>query len=269
MKQATLADGSTIYCLSRPEALALDGHIAGYFQHGIDARPGDIVVDVGANIGLFAMRVLQRTQGQARVFGFEPVPPIFSVLKKNTAQFSSAFEGINEAVGAAEGLLSLTYFPRSPSLSTAHVNVWQTSPGGLASAVEGSMEKPPPGYEAIARLMPAWSKSLVARYLTGKKESFSCPMTTLSAFMARRGLPKIDLLKIDVEGAEHHVFEGIHEADWPRIGAVVAEVHDVEGRLSAVQSLLRRHGLTKQTVEIEPGFQRTHLRNLYATRARA
>ena len=42
-------------------------------------------------------------------------------------------------------------------------------------------------------------------------------MTTVSALMAQHDLDRIDLLKIDVEGAELDVLRGIRPEDWPRI----------------------------------------------------
>ncbi|HEY6310344.1 MAG TPA: hypothetical protein VIY52_05990 [Streptosporangiaceae bacterium] len=50
------------------------------------------------------------------------------------------------------------------------------------------------------------------------------------------------LLKIDVERAELDVLTGISEADWPRIGGVIAGVHDLGGRLETVRQMLVRHG---------------------------
>ncbi len=262
----TLADGLEVYCLRRPETLALDGQIEGYFRHGISVKKGDVVLDVGANIGLFALRALKRAQGEARIFSFEPVPPIFSVLKQNAARVHPYVEAVNEALGMTGGNLSVTYFPRSPSLSSAHSHLWDSSPGGLAQAVKRAMETPPPGYEKIGRLLPAWSKSLIANFIVGKKAVFECPMSTISSFIARRELAHIDVLKVDVEGAEHEVLKGIQDEDWHRIRSLVVEVHDVDGRLETLRTLLSARGLSQQAVEVEPGFSGTHLVNLYATR---
>ena len=60
MSHTSLADGTRIHCLRRSEALVLDQHVAGYFEHGVTLRDGDVVMDVGANIGVFAVRALQR-----------------------------------------------------------------------------------------------------------------------------------------------------------------------------------------------------------------
>ncbi len=50
-----------------------------------------------------------------------------------------------------------------------------------------------------------------------KTDTQRCAMTTVSALMAEHNLERIDLLKIDVEGAELDVLRGIRPEDWPRI----------------------------------------------------
>jgi hypothetical protein len=60
--------------------------------------------------------------------------------------------------------------------------------------------------------------------------------------MKEAGLERIDLLKVDCEGAELEVLLGVEEADWPRIGSIVAEVHDLDGRLAAVRNLIEGPG---------------------------
>src|SRR5262245_19510293 len=51
-----------------------------YFQSGISVSPGDVILDVGANIGVFSL--CAATQG-ARVYAFEPIPSTFAVLELN------------------------------------------------------------------------------------------------------------------------------------------------------------------------------------------
>ena len=72
-----------IYCISEVEARATVHEIFVdklYLQEGISILPGDIVLDVGANIGVFTLFAAK--QG-AQVFAYEPVPPTFEVLQHN------------------------------------------------------------------------------------------------------------------------------------------------------------------------------------------
>ena len=81
MKKIRLTDKTPIYCLKSAEAIVLDDHVNGYFNHGIELKDGDVVVDVGANIGVFGIRASQRFK-EITIHSFEPVPDIFKVLKK-------------------------------------------------------------------------------------------------------------------------------------------------------------------------------------------
>uniref|UniRef100_A0A0D3L0V8 Methyltransferase FkbM domain-containing protein n=1 Tax=Emiliania huxleyi (strain CCMP1516) TaxID=280463 RepID=A0A0D3L0V8_EMIH1 len=56
------------------------------------------------------------------------------------------------------------------------------------------------------------------------------------------GVERVDLLKVDCEGDELAVLRGISARHWAAIRQVVAEVHDINGRLDRVVALLRRHG---------------------------
>jgi len=59
-----------------------------YERLGCIIEPGDVVVDIGSNIGIFARRALQR--GASRVYSFEPSSRIFSCLLDNTPGIGSS-----------------------------------------------------------------------------------------------------------------------------------------------------------------------------------
>ena len=93
MKHARLADGTRIACLRVKEAQVLDRHVAGYLQHGVEIPPDGIVLDVGANVGVFGVRVAQRYPA-ARVYAFEPIPPIFEALQANGCSVANAVRSL-------------------------------------------------------------------------------------------------------------------------------------------------------------------------------
>jgi FkbM family methyltransferase len=263
-----LEDGTQVACIVRSEALVLDQHVAGYFRHGISLRDEGTIIDVGANVGVFGVRVLQQTS-QARLVALEPVPPIHDMLARNLEQFGA---GRAEALcyGAARqaGSFELTYFPRAPAMSTAHPERWTEHPDELRKAVAGTLRNAQ-GRLRVARLLPAACSGWVARWLTAVAEPWTCALRPLGELIDAHVEGVISLLKVDCEGAELETLQSIWPEQWSRIAQVVVEVHDEEGRLDTVCALLTQHGLTEQVVDTEEGLEETHLRNVYAHRSPA
>jgi len=67
-------------------------------------RPGDVVIDVGANIGAFTVPLLHMVGATGAVIAFEPQRPLFQLLNANVAlnEFSNCF-AYNQAVGSERG----------------------------------------------------------------------------------------------------------------------------------------------------------------------
>lgn len=65
--------------------------------------PGATVIDVGANIGMFALHVA-RDHGAARVYAFEPFPESFALLRRNAEQNGlGAITPVPLAIAGASG----------------------------------------------------------------------------------------------------------------------------------------------------------------------
>ena len=76
-----LPNGKVIHGHSRGEARLLYNEVFNeqvYLRNGIELRDGDVVFDVGANIGLFSLFVGEILQ-DATIYAFEPVPDIFEI----------------------------------------------------------------------------------------------------------------------------------------------------------------------------------------------
>ena len=148
-----------------------------YFVHGFRddpafqlarrlVRPGDTVLDVGANVGLWLMGVARAAGPDGAVHAFEPLPANFARLAANVRR---------------NGLGWVRCHP-------------------LAVADEVG--------EAFL-LLPAGENSGLGS-LCGRDlgERIRVAVTTVDDFCAREGLARVDLVKVDVEGAEPRVFQG-------------------------------------------------------------
>ena len=57
-----------------------------YFDGHVDVKAGDVVVDVGANVGAFALAVALRTASRVRLLCVEPAPRTFEALHSSFAR---------------------------------------------------------------------------------------------------------------------------------------------------------------------------------------
>lgn len=266
MKRTQLRDGTKVFCLRAPEAKMLDHHVDGYLNHGISINDGDIIFDVGANIGVFGIRAVQN-HPNAMVYCFEPIPDINAVLQKNADEFDSKRMIVMPyGISDEEMTATFSYFPNTPALSTVHPEDWENDPGAFKKAVKGSMKNPPPGMKWM-RLIPTAFSGMIAKHLVKGKKSVDCELKRLSTIIKQEKVERIDLLKVDCEGAELGVIKSIDQEDWSKIKSIVVEVNDANGRLDTIKSILKENGFTSIFVEREPGLEETQLFNLFATRS--
>lgn len=200
-------------------------------------RAEPLILDVGANVGLFCFWAL-REWPSSHIVCFEPVPPILETLRRNLCSVAgharSGELGLPRAVavpvalGEAEGAGTFHFFPWAPGESTRHPQEAASQRQLVDAAAAAAGLAPPPRH--------------------GRDTAYECSVQTLQRTL--RGLEaacsqrlRIDLLKIDVEGDEEAVLRGLGDAGWACIDQVVMEVRDVHGRLARVLRLLEEAGL--------------------------
>jgi FkbM family methyltransferase len=219
-----------------------------YLRDGIDLGEGDVVLDVGANVGVSAIFFAMEC-GAGVVHSFEPVAPLFELLRENVAGFSACVPhpyGLGSYSGSAE----ITYYPRAASMSGFYAD-----PAADSAVVRTAMLNAGASRDEI-------DARLEGRY---RSETLLCELRTLSSVLRELELEHVDLLKIDVEGAELDVLEGIRDEDWPLIRQIVIEVHDRGRRGSAVADQLRSRGF-RLAIEEEPVMHGTDVHLAYGTR---
>lgn len=128
--EVRLPNKMKIFCLRKDEVKLIYKEVQTYVKNGIEVYEGDIVFDVGANIGLFTRWVYQRCNKNIKVYAFEPIPEIFDVLKANVQRFDAeklmAFPyGLSQEAKTT----TFAYYPNStlasglyPGLSKAELN---------------------------------------------------------------------------------------------------------------------------------------------------
>lgn len=104
----------------------------------------------------------------------------------------------------------------------------------------------PPGHSA-----DQVSASAVATYGTCRTERFAVPCRTLPSALAEAEVPRIDVLKLDVEGAEYAVLKSAAERGWlTSVQQVLVEFHHFLPGLHADQTRESLHLLRDQGFEV-------------------
>lgn len=162
---------------------------------GLLTKPGDTVLDIGANFGLFTRFLSESVGKEGRVFSFEPTGDMFEVL-----------EGSCSALGLENvGLFRLALSDRSgvsemviPVREDGTLNHYEAS---LAGGTAAPGEAP-----------------------SGK--ALRVETCTLDDFCDRNGLERIDFIKCDVEGHEIEVFSGARGTLSRHRPTLLVEVND-------------------------------------------
>lgn len=146
-------------------------------------RPGQTIVDVGANVGYLTQFLARATGRQGRVCAFEPNPLVFSLLKRNMARFPQVA-------------------PYNFGLSTTE----QELPLFLAGSDH-----------SVASFSRDYPLSHVFYQESGELNSVKAKVVAGDEFMGKIGpsrtgiIGTIDILKVDVEGWELNVLAGLEK----------------------------------------------------------
>ncbi|AUS81158.1 FkbM family methyltransferase [Actinoalloteichus sp. AHMU CJ021] len=219
---------------------------------GITLPDRPVVVDVGANIGLFTLFAASQWPG-AVVHACEPVPDVFDVLRDNIRALPGA-TAHNVALGGSAGRRELTYYPSYTMMSGFDADDEANRELVRAHITNTS------GPERRAAVLDAVDAVLADR-LVG--QNVACEVTTLTQFVADFAVERIDFLKVDVEGAEVEVLQGIDGDTWRKIGFLAVEVLDRDGELAEVRRLLRENGFSSAEHQ-EAAYWGTGLHLVYA-----
>ncbi|MEV5880298.1 FkbM family methyltransferase [Streptomyces sp. NPDC052101] len=225
-----------------------------YFRHGITLPAGAVVVDVGANIGMFTLCVARRSPG-ARIIAVEPVAELADALALNAELHEVDATVLRTALGRTRGETEFTFYPNNSVMSGRFADTTEDLEVLKGYLLTGENAQRGEHLDRLA-----------ADRMTARTRHV--PVTTLTAVVHEHGLARIDLLKIDVEKAEAEVLDGIDDDLWPRIDRIVMEVHDVDGRLTTVLAELRGRGFDVAR-EQDARLALTPCHNVYARRPAA
>lgn len=270
MKQLTLPNGEEIYYLDKLTALYVYNEIYEeneYLDYGIEIKDGDTVLDVGANIGLFTRYVASKAS-DLTIHAFEPVPPIFEVLKGNAEQLGKKVKLHNVGLGHKEHEIEFNYYPKVSADSAAVPFIWDLKVQQYYDNYKEIVCKDIP----IARLVPKFLRKRVINAFLKRMydpEKVTCKIQRLSDIIADEGIEQIDMMKIDAENYEKQVLAGIDEKDWDKIKQISMEVHEhIEGGENLVEEITKLFESKGFLVKLKENDPRTKMGvfMMYATK---
>ena len=243
-----------LYCLNEPEARATVHEIwidELYLQAGISISAGDVVFDVGANIGVFTLYAAN--QG-AEVYAYEPMPPSYAVLQQNIEA-----HGVGQLVHArniglsdrAEEKMMFHYLKLSVCDAwTAQDSLFAHLTANWENMLEIIEAADPDQSAAIRRLASrSEQRAAVRRFiedLSSAVVQVKCKFDTLSGVIAKEKIEYIDLLKLDAELADWEILNGVTRKDWERIRQLAMEVH-VASDVKPIAQFLKDRGFRQVT----------------------
>jgi FkbM family methyltransferase len=149
-------------------------------------RPGYCCIDIGANLGYYALLMARLVGPSGQVIAFEPFPRNFQTLQKNVSLNDLQNVRIEPiAIGETSGSLSLFFAAEEENSAT---------PSATAYAVDG------------------------------RQENLQVPMLSLDGYLST-GQFVPNLIKIDVEGAEMAVLEGARRTLATVRPILLVEIH--------------------------------------------
>lgn len=256
-KVCQLPNGLKIQHLNQHETDFLYGEIFEkqvYLKHGITLQEGDCVFDIGANIGLFSLYVLNKYK-EVRVFAVEPSPELCEMIRYNTKKYHRNINVLQCGIANEKKEAVFTFYPGYSILSGFNADPDADYHSLRAGLNNGQLE--PSDFEAMCL-------DELAKEKLKEKKDYLCQLKTISDLIQEYQIEKIDLLKIDIEKSEMDALEGIAEADWGKVKQIVMEVHDPDGAvLDKIVALLQAKGFSVE-VEAEKNLIGAGIVNLYA-----
>ena len=133
-------------------------------------KPGAVIIDIGAHIGLFSIIAAQVTGKTGKLYAFEPAPGTYALLQQTVVinHEEQVIETMQKAVGKENG--KITFFVSDNKADN--------------------------------------SNSLVNYKEDRSLHGIDVAVTSIDNFVKEKNISKLNFIKIDVEGAEYDTLQG-------------------------------------------------------------
>lgn len=184
----------------------------------------DVVVDIGANNGVFTLFAASITR--KAVYAFEPSPRNLEVLNRNVA---------------LNGLYHVAIHNCAVSKKVGFAKLFLSAEDGMQNLLSDHI---------LLEKIEQYKACTDLNYLTAghdKAETYiEVPTTTLQEVMDSNNLEQIDFLKLDCEGAEGSILQSTPSEYLKRVRKIAMEFHDHLSEINHtdIQNILESAGFT-------------------------
>ncbi|WP_413207923.1 amino acid adenylation domain-containing protein [Rhodospirillum sp. A1_3_36] len=236
----TLPSGRVVEALHPAEARHYEAEIRDGEAHwlgGMTLEPGAVVVDIGANIGIFSLHMIERFKA-GRVLAVEPSPQVAALLRRNLKPHDALVRIAERAVLDRDGVADFTVYSLLSGMSSLRPD--RAKDRALFAALIANESD---GREDLARALAGMGDDLIDQRM--ETTVITVPVRRLSSLLRDEGFATgpVDLLKIDVQRGEGLVLDGLDGADWSRVRRVVVE-HQREPGDDSLAARLRDQGFS-------------------------
>jgi FkbM family methyltransferase len=169
-----------------------------FFREDYGEMPSNaVIVDLGASVGVFSVYATA-TARNVRIYAYEPMPASYRLVEENIR-----LNGREEAVSA-----------------------FNYAVGGEAG-----------DRELFVGGTDFFFPTLLGPEGNKQAEHITVHCTTLAEILDSNGLERVDLLKMDIEGAEYEFLYSAPASCFERVAEIRMEYHDLDGEKRNVASL--------------------------------
>lgn len=189
---------------------------------------GWIVIDVGAEVGYYTILAGQSVGNTGKVLAIEPHPQTYLVLRKNIELY-----GLNNVVSVCKAVGN----------KTGEVKLYEGTSSGATNVVS-----PRPLFDLDSNRFLRWLKlarsGLIFKAMRQRRVPLkNVPIDTLDRITKENSIERVDLVKIDVQGAELDVLKGSHNILEKHKPILLVEVHPrYEWKPETLYKLLQGYG---------------------------
>ena len=196
---------------------ALESEIFDFSEYNygrVCIEPGDVVVDLGANIGIFALYALHRKA--SKIFCVEPYIPYVGTLLKNLNKFNSKVVVSPVAISDVNDEVKINVNAENNTILS---NVYDDY---------------------------SWNETLNATDIV--------KTITFDDYLIENGIEFVDFLKVDIEGSEYRLFKSISiETLQNKVNKIAIEYHwNYTDQLNVILDKLNEAGYEVTTFESNP-----------------